>query len=80
MSKHTDDYVKLFTLIHQYNKGAKMDLVCMGKFPEHVPVCEIHERRWFAGGEIHEESQEYWYCERCKELLPSTEIEDEIPF
>ena len=53
---------------------------CMGKYPEHEPVCEIHERRWVAGGELYEESQEYWYCERCKELLPSPVIEDEIPF
>jgi methionyl-tRNA synthetase len=47
---------------------------------EHVPVCEVVTTRWFAGGELYEEDTEYWYCEKCKELLPAPIEEDEIPF
>ena len=48
---------------------------------QHEPVCHEHEREWFAGGELYHEIERYWYCEKCKELLPDPqEQEDEIPF
>ena len=59
------------------------ELICMGKYPEHMPVCDVITNRWFSGGELYEESIEYWYCERCKDMLESPDPVQEdngIPF
>jgi hypothetical protein len=52
------------------------------KCKEHKPVCEIHTIRYVSYDGLHEQDIEYWYCERCKEILdkPESEDDDEIPF
>jgi len=41
---------------------------------------EICERRWFAGGELYEESFEYVYCVKCGEVKNDHVEEKEIEF
>lgn len=57
-------------------------LICMGKYSEHKPVCEVITTRYISQNGLQEIDQEYWYCERCKEILdpPEKEEDDEIPF
>ena len=59
-----------------------MKNVCMEKYPEHKPVCEVHTTRYVSYDGLHEEDVEYWYCERCEELLdpPEKEEDGKIPF
>jgi hypothetical protein len=59
-----------------------MKNVCMEKYPEHKPVCEVITTRYMSEHGLQEIDQKYWYCERCNEILdpPEKEEDGKIPF
>lgn len=51
-----------------------LDLICNGEFSEHIPV--RYEQKW--------NGNDLWYCERCKEILPTPceheWVTEDVPF